>query len=92
MTDFPYVQESTVSMLIHLPPYYLGNVMKGIEYKLNKFLMRFVEPIGGIVLGFWNIQLLETKGKIIGERPHIHFPIRCQFLSFVPTIGCLLSN
>jgi DNA-directed RNA polymerase I subunit RPA43 len=87
MKEIDYLKELTLQMLIHLPPSYLGDIKAGIEYKLNKFLMRYLEPVQGIMLAYSDIKLLSDTGKIIHETPHIHFPIQFKAICFVPTIG-----
>jgi len=80
----------TLSLEIHLPPCYWKDINSGIEYKLNKFLMKHIEEVGGVMLAYWNVQYLQEKGRILNDTPHIHFPISFEVLLFTATPGTKL--
>jgi len=87
-----------LKLKIHLPPCYLNppeemrreGLLAGVQYKLNKMLMSYNDEVEGIVLAYWDVKLLENKGKILEEDPHVHFHISFQVLAFVAQIGIRL--
>jgi len=80
----------TLHLNLHLPPCYWNQPNAGILYKLNKNLMKHIDELGGVLMAFWNIRVLEDKGFILDDTPHIHFPISFEALIFCPMIGTKL--
>jgi hypothetical protein len=57
------------NLRVALQARHAGSVKSGVEAKLGNMLMRYYNDIGGVVLGFWNIKLLEDKGRILPTDP-----------------------
>lgn len=79
----------TVSLL----PGSLRNCEAFVEDSIRGLLMKYVEGLGGILMGFENVNLISDKqsqgrGWILNELPHIHYVASCDALVFCPFVGC----
>merc|ERR1719356_173921 len=70
----------TQRKVIQIDPYYLRNILSGIELQLNDKLMRFTESLNGIVLAFDNIKIFGNSADITDDIPFISIDIEVDFL------------
>lgn len=89
-----YAQFDKVSTTKHiiLSPKYLGRVKNGIVEQLNSELNFTSKSLGGILIAYSNIHLLNRVGDILAEQPYIHFDVQADFIVFKPVVGCLLRG
>ncbi|KAI9202985.1 uncharacterized protein BJ171DRAFT_157625 [Polychytrium aggregatum] len=80
------------TLLVHLPPRFVGETMKGVTHYLNSLLMRYVAEVGGVVLSFKNIKLLESSGRILFDNPYTHFNVSVRFTVFAPERSSILTG
>ncbi|KAJ9090079.1 hypothetical protein DSO57_1006471 [Entomophthora muscae] len=82
----------TVKLYITLAPCYVDDLTTGISEFLNSYLMRYLDPVQGIVLSHNETKLLQDKGVILYDSPHINFWISTKFLVWRPTLGSRLRG
>lgn len=71
----------------------LGDVKNSIDRCIRSFLLKYSESVGGIILGYKNVEILmDGKGRIVEELPHIHYDIRCDALVFAPIRNARLKG
>ncbi|OQR98094.1 hypothetical protein ACHHYP_09215 [Achlya hypogyna] len=86
----PFVNAKLV-MSCSLAPCHIHDAKKGLEEQLNLMLMKYCEPVEGVVLAFDGIKLLNPYGHIINETPYIHVKVATEALVFRPKAGMTLS-
>lgn len=55
-------------------------------------MTRHSEDLGGVVLSYSDVELVDPSGMINNERYHIHFRVNAKFLVFAPTPGTHLGT
>ncbi|KAJ3190388.1 hypothetical protein HDU85_000684 [Gaertneriomyces sp. JEL0708] len=83
----PQFKSIVAKQYIHLPPSFVGNESQGIEEQLNRFLMRYIPEVDGVVLAYSDIKYLEPTGKIFYDSPFFHFHIRVRFTVYSPDLN-----
>ncbi|KDO28795.1 hypothetical protein SPRG_20002 [Saprolegnia parasitica CBS 223.65] len=86
----PFVNAKLV-MSCSLAPCHIHDAKKGLEEQLNLMLMKYCDPVEGVILAFNAITLLNPYGHIINETPYIHVRVAADALVFRPTPGMQLS-
>ncbi|ETW02156.1 hypothetical protein, variant [Aphanomyces invadans] len=79
-------------MSCSLAPYHIQNAKKGLEDQLNLMLMKYCDPVQGVLLAFNSLQVINPYGHIINETPYIHVRIAADALVFRPTPGMQLTG
>lgn len=77
---------------VSLSPCHITEPRVGIEQELTELLMRYSEPLRGVVLAFSNVRLAQPLGHIINEMPYIHCKVLADALVFQPREGMALSG
>jgi len=75
-------KEVTVSLYVHLHPFYLGNVQGGLDNHLNDYLMKYNSELKGVVLAYYDMKINDNYGKILSDTPYIHFHVQTKMLLF----------
>jgi hypothetical protein len=83
----------TIELAVSLLPGSLRNSEEFVEDSIRGLLMKYVEGLDGILMGYENVKLIEDKqsqgrGWILNELPHIHYKASCDALVFCPSVGC----
>ena len=65
---------------VQLAPFYLGNILSGIEKELNNKIMSYSDTFNGIALSYENINVISNIANIIDDIPWINLEIECDFL------------
>ncbi|KAH9093985.1 hypothetical protein Ae201684P_016604 [Aphanomyces euteiches] len=86
----PFAKAKLV-MSVSLAPYHIQNAKKGLEDQLSQMLMKYCEPVQGVLLSFNSLQMINPYGHIINETPFIHVRVAADALVFRPTPGMKLS-
>ncbi|KAG2773006.1 hypothetical protein PC129_g1315 [Phytophthora cactorum] len=77
---------------VSLSPCHAVDARVGIEQDLTEQLMRYSEPLHGVVLSFSNVQLDRPYGAIVNEMPFIHCKVLADALVFRPKEGMMLRG
>lgn len=87
-SSFPFIQKR-LKMSISLYPVALGDVMSHIRESLRSLLLKYSDGVGGILLGFDNVEFSEKKGRgfILNELPQVHYSVELDALIFCPEVG-----
>lgn len=72
-----------VELTVSLLPADLANVKKSVEQHLRRFLLKYADGVGGIMLAFDNVKV-GSRGAILNELPYIHYAVSCDALVFAP--------
>lgn len=75
-----------------LSPCHIAEPRVGIEQEMTSLLMRYSEPLSGVVLAFSNVRLAKPLGHIINEMPYIHCKVLADALVFQPREGMVLKG
>lgn len=76
---------------ISLLPCGLRNVLESAKESIRRtLLLKYCNPMGGILLAFDQVQIIDNNnnshnGRILEELPHIHYNVTCQAIVFCPT-------
>lgn len=67
----------------------IGEIYAGIRRNIYKFLMRYNEAIGGVLLAVSSLSFMDgsREGCITDEMPHIHFNVKAKAQAFCPRPG-----
>ena len=68
-------ERTPMTLKMHLSPAYLNDPMAGIYEQLNRSLLRYVERLQGVLLGFHDVRLKGSHGTILTDAPHVHFVV-----------------
>ncbi|KAJ3051961.1 hypothetical protein HK097_007050, partial [Rhizophlyctis rosea] len=71
-------------LYLNLAPVYVGNERKGVEEYLNRFLMRYVPEVDGVLLSYNNIIAADPVARIMYDSPFFHFHIIVTLILFAP--------
>jgi hypothetical protein len=85
-------QESTVEVEIHLAPLLLSSAQRGVDDRLNSFLLKYVDAVQGVVLSYSDPRLVHRGARIVQDNPFVHFRVRANVLAFAPSPGSLLGK
>ncbi|KAG7392853.1 hypothetical protein PHYPSEUDO_014340 [Phytophthora pseudosyringae] len=77
---------------VSLSPCHAADARVGIEQDLTEQLMRYSEPLQGVVLSFSRVQLDRPYGAIVNEMPFIHCKVLADALVFRPQEGMRLRG
>ncbi|KAK1943455.1 DNA-directed RNA polymerase I subunit RPA43 [Phytophthora citrophthora] len=77
---------------VSLSPCHAMEPRVGIEQNLTEQLMRYSEPLQGVVLSFSNVKLDRPHGVIVNEMPFIHCKVLADALLFRPKEGMKLRG
>ena len=48
--------------------------------------------LGGVVIAYNNVKLLDSHGHIIDDQPYLHFDVQTDYIIFQPTAGSILKG
>ena len=48
--------------------------------------------MGGVIISYSEVQILQRCGRVLYDNPFIHFNVAAKFLVFSPSIGGLLGE
>mmetsp|Transcript_30038 Transcript_30038/g.42224 ORF Transcript_30038/g.42224 Transcript_30038/m.42224 type:complete len:274 (-) Transcript_30038:33-854(-) len=65
----------------------LKNPAEAIDRYLSTKVLRWFSHVDGILICFSNVQILNSKGRLVDESPYVFFPISFQALVFQPKEG-----
>ncbi|KAJ3289240.1 hypothetical protein HK104_007636 [Borealophlyctis nickersoniae] len=74
-------------LFLHLAPHYAGDEQKGVNDFLNKFLMRYMPEVDGVVLAYSHVRMVEDAARIIYDSPFSHFHITVRLTVFAPEVN-----
>ena len=77
---------------IQLSPYYLGNILSGIERELNNKLMCYSDKLNGTVINYDNINIIDSISHIIDDIPFICIDIEIDFLILKFKKGTIING
>lgn len=77
---------------VSLSPCHIAEPRVGVEQEMTALLMRYSEPLRGVVLAFSNVRLATPLGHIINEMPYIHCKVLADALVFQPQEGMVLRG
>ncbi|RQM17427.1 hypothetical protein DD237_001444 [Peronospora effusa] len=77
---------------VSLSPCHATEPRVGIDQDLTEQLMRYSEPLQGVILSFSNVQLDRPYGAIVNEMPFIHCKVLADALVFQPQVGMQLRG
>eukprot|EP01124_Arcella_intermedia_P024074 TRINITY_DN3981_c0_g1_i1.p1 TRINITY_DN3981_c0_g1~~TRINITY_DN3981_c0_g1_i1.p1 ORF type:complete len:349 (-),score=113.44 TRINITY_DN3981_c0_g1_i1:26-1072(-) len=80
-------KELDVCMEVSLWPSSLNDLTVYLNTELSRHLMKFVPSLGGVLLSWSNLRLLEPSAHIFWERPEIHLKIGLSVVVFSPDVG-----
>lgn len=80
-----------VRLSLSMLPAGLANLGAAITAHLNEYLLHYNDEFHGVVCSYSDVKSVESQGRIIGERPHIHFHVTVKFLVFAPEPDSLLG-
>lgn len=94
-----------LEFIVSLLPSALADVKRGIGGAMRKFLLKYNDGVGGIMLAFDNLSILSDVqtpaldqrqsvaiGEILNEMPYIHYKVLADVLVFNPYHGCNLHG
>jgi DNA-directed RNA polymerase I subunit RPA43 len=98
--------QKRLEFAVSLLPAALANVKNGIRGAMRKFLLKYNDGVGGIMLAYDNLTILSDVqipglnqqqgavaiGEIRNEMPHIHYKVLADVLVFCPYHGCNLHG
>jgi RPA43 OB domain in RNA Pol I len=102
-TSFLYYKKK-LQISISILPCGLRNVIESATESIrHALLLKYCNPMGGILLAFDNVQVVNNNninnknnngghGRILDELPHIHYNVTCNGLVFCPTIGLRIDG
>lgn len=71
---------------VSILPAGLRDVKSSIENCLGKFMLKYSEAVGGVVLAYKDMEVMTNgRGKIVEELPHVIYDVTCEALVFQPT-------
>jgi DNA-directed RNA polymerase I subunit RPA43 len=82
----------TVRIQVTLPPCYIQTPILGIRLQLNRFLLRYISEVDGVILAYSDVIFLEDKARIMYDSPFLHFWIQTKMLIWRPTVGMMLGK
>ncbi|KAI9592659.1 hypothetical protein BDF19DRAFT_450537 [Syncephalis fuscata] len=82
----------TVRINVTLPPCYVANPLVGVQEQLNRFVLRYMSEVDGVVLAYGPIQFLQRNARIMYDSPFSHFFISTTLLVWRPSIGMILAG
>ena len=86
------VYTSRVSLLTHISPSFLAHPMEGVREQLNRSVLRYVAQLGGVLLSYSGLRLVQQLGCISGDAPEIHLKVQFDATYFQPMIGDYLEG
>lgn len=83
-----------LKICVSLLPSDIGDIYAGIRRNIYQFLMRYNEPVGGVLLAVSDLSFAdgEREGRINDEMPHIHFDVKAKAQVFRPRPGHILEG
>jgi hypothetical protein len=77
----------TIDVAVSLLPGSLRNCEEFVEDSIRALLMKYVEGLGGILMGYENVKLIGDKqsqgrGWILNELPYVHYTASCDAIVF----------
>ncbi|KAI8847692.1 hypothetical protein BC829DRAFT_418160 [Chytridium lagenaria] len=75
-----------VEFKVFLPPVFARKPGQGVLEYLSKFLLRYVPEVGGVVISFNDVQLLQTAARIMYECPYSTILISATLTVFSPEV------
>ncbi|KAJ3101214.1 hypothetical protein HDU97_001565 [Phlyctochytrium planicorne] len=86
----PVFRSLEATFQIYLPPYFTKNPSQGVLEYLSKFLLRYVQEVGGVILAFNNVRFLQNAAKILYDSPYSHFKVSATLTVFSPKVNSVL--
>ncbi|KAJ3206519.1 hypothetical protein HDU67_008112 [Dinochytrium kinnereticum] len=75
---------------VYLPPFFANDPGQGVFEYLSKFLLRYVQEVGGVIIAFNNVKFLQNSAKVMYDCPYAHIPISTELTVFSPKINSLV--
>ena len=75
---------------ILLPYRFLTDVHEGITAMLKEKNLVYCHRLGGVVIAFGNVRLLQDRAKIVDELPVLVVTVQVEYVIFKPTVGSML--
>jgi DNA-directed RNA polymerase subunit E'/Rpb7 len=88
-----HFEEVNLKVAVSLLPSSLADVFKAIRANVYQLLMRYNESVGGVILSLSDVKFpdsAETCGRIVDEKPHVHFSLTAKSVVFRPLPGSML--
>ncbi len=79
-----------ISEHISLLPSYVGRIAEGVIEHLNNKVLSYSPQLHGVMLSYSKPVVLQSKGRIYDEHPHIHLDISYTAYVFRPLLGGVL--
>jgi DNA-directed RNA polymerase I subunit RPA43 len=77
---------------VHLLPSRLSNVTEGVQTLLTGMLMKYNAQLGGVVMSYDKLKILDTHSEVFFDRPHVSFKIQARLLVFRPAVGSYVTG
>ncbi|KAJ3168062.1 hypothetical protein HDU87_001263 [Geranomyces variabilis] len=77
----------STTIRIQLAPIFLSNPARGVRAHLSRFLMRHVDELDGVVLGYADVKAIGDVARVIDDSPFCHFVVRATCWVFRPVVG-----
>ncbi|KAJ3023233.1 hypothetical protein HKX48_003837 [Thoreauomyces humboldtii] len=77
---------------VHLAPCFIGKVMQGVNEVLDRFLMRHVAELDGVVLSYTSVKACARSARILYDSPYLHFHVSVLFTVFRPLVGSTIDG
>ncbi|KAJ1567854.1 Etoposide induced 2.4 mRNA, partial [Cladochytrium tenue] len=77
----------SAKLFVHLAPAFAADVWAGVHDHLSRFLMKPMPELGGVLVAYSDVAILEEAGKVMYDSPYVHFHIRATFTLFSPLVG-----
>ncbi|KAJ3157240.1 hypothetical protein HDU89_002652 [Geranomyces variabilis] len=77
----------STTIRIQLAPVFLATPARGVRAHLARFLMRHVDELDGVVLGYANVKAIGDVARVIDDSPFCHFVVRATCWVFRPVVG-----
>ena len=58
-----------------------------ILFSLSLLPCRYDDTMGGVVISYSDVEILQRCGRVLFDNPFIHFYVATKFLVFSPSIG-----
>jgi len=78
------------SMPVHLHPSRLGDISRGINEYLNRYLLTYDATLKGVILTYTGVAITTPTGGMFFNQPHISFDTTAKLVLFSPRIGSKL--
>lgn len=92
LPDHSCFHDVVVKEHLSLLPSFLGNLSKGITEHLSNKILKHSSQLNGVLLSYSKPSVMDKKGKILDEQPHIHVDVTYSATIFRPVLGSVLCG